>query len=403
MIIFTSVYRYRNLFKFTILNYIDKLLLFILPLLVLFISNDKQVYNDIEYIFSIANISVPVLSFISIYAFYGYKQSKERIRFTARIQGYFWVAILLYSLFGLLLYPFVKKISINSSMGILYIFICGRTLYLLFINFYNVYFRLIDKPSGIFLFSIPVSLFSLLFIYIVYLLQLNILIEAFFIPQMLIVTCGMLIFILKIQQYPFAGLKMYLKSAVKYATPIIINTLCVAFITNYGKIYAYHYLSEYEIYKFSYIMRISMIIHMAHTSIIAYYGKQIYTDTKNEVNKRIFVLYSLFIIGATLLSVFILYLFNLLPSFETIKFDISMFLILAYTILHCFISFFEMYFSKQDKNVYILLYSLISCTIYLFLLFFIGVKGVSSLSLYMVICMTINIILVLTKLKKIHA
>jgi O-antigen/teichoic acid export membrane protein len=94
-----------------------------------------------------------------------------------------------------------------------------------------------------------------------------------------------------------------------------------------------------------------------------------------------------------------LYIFNFLPVFEKINIDISVYIILIYAILHCFSSFFETYYNRQNKTIYILLFSLISLAIYLFLLFVVGVKGIISLSLYMMIYMIVNMFLLLTKLK----
>lgn len=397
--IISLVKSHKELFIFTILNYIDKLLLFILPLLVIFISKKEQEYNDIEYVLSISNIIVPILNFITIYAFYGYRQADNKNSFPSRVQGYFFIITIIYCILGLLLYPFIKINLIDRPIGLLYVYICIHTLYSLIINFYNVFFRLIDKPSKIFIISIPANIFSLLSTYIVYKLKSVFIIQAFFSPRLFIVFALLALSVCNIKKDTFKGLVVYLKGTIKYTIPLIINMFCVTFISNYGKIYAYNFLSSYDMYKISYVMRISMIITMMHASILAYYGKYIFMETRREINKKILLIYSFFIFAAIIVTILALYIFNFLPVFEKINIDISVYIILIYAILHCFSSFFETYYNRQNKTIYILLFSLISLAIYLFLLFVVGVKGIISLSLYMMIYMIVNMFLLLTKLK----
>ena len=67
----------KDLATFAVLNYVDKFLVFLLPLTVLYITHDRESYNSIEYVYSIANVIAPFFIFFSSYAFYGYKLSLE--------------------------------------------------------------------------------------------------------------------------------------------------------------------------------------------------------------------------------------------------------------------------------------------------------------------------------------
>jgi hypothetical protein len=259
---------------------------------------------------------------------------------------------------------------------------------------------LLDKPSNVFLFSISSNVASALLIFIFYKLKWNYYITAFFFPRlMIVVLCLLMLSINKIRYALLIGLIDFFKNAIKYSIPLIINTFCTVFLQNYGKIYAYNFLSSYEMYKFSYSMRIAMIISMTHSSIIGYYGKTIYIDTGNKINKKIFLIYSLGILASVLCALFALCIFNLLPQFEKITIDISMVLILIYSTFHSFSAFFEAYYNKYNKSIYILIFSLISFAVYLSLLFFIGIKDITLLSVFMVIYSIVYLSFILLKLR----
>lgn len=382
---------HRELLKYTIFNYIDKFMVFVLPMVVLFLTKDTKIYNDIEYIFSVANLSVTVLEIGRLYLFYGYKISGDRTLFLIKTKNYFLFIQLLYSLLGICIYPFIS--ALQSPIGSLYIFILIRSLYILFINFFNSYFRLVGSPSRIFWFSIPVNVISVILIYSC--LKWGLTLEMFFLPQCLISLGSVLLFLFRFRWEWTVGLISYIKRGLLYAWPSILNVLIVSFVNNYGKIYAYNFLSESEMYNFSYIFRIVMIIQMTHASVLAYYSKEIFTNEKKGLDKSILKLYSLFIGMAVVLSVIFILIFNRFFATKQVRIDIVFFLILFYVLLWSFNAFFEIYYNKTNNNKFILLFSLIGGGVYLLLLFGLGVKGIKSLSIYMLISVSINFILIL--------
>lgn len=382
-----------ELLKYTVLNYIDKFIVFLLPLIVLFLTKDKKIYNDIEYIFSIANLSIIVLEIGRIYLFYGYKIADNRNVFLVKSKNYFLFIQLLYTLIGICIYPFVS--TLQSSLGMLYVFVLIRSLYILFLNFFNSYFRLAGAPTRIFCYSIPVNVISIVLICLFLNLKLELTFEMFFLPQCLISLMSVLSFLFRFRWKFTLGLISYIKHGALYAWPIILNVLIVSFVNNYGKIYAYNFLSENEMYNFSYLLRIAMIIQMAHASVLAYCSKDIYMNEKKGLDITVLKLYSLFISIAVILSVTFLVIFNCVFSLEQVKVDIIFVLILTYVLLWCYQAFFEIYYNKTNNNKLVLLYSLIGGSVYLFLLFGIGVKGIKTLSAYMLISVSINFILIL--------
>lgn len=384
---------HKSLLIYTILNYIDKFVIFTLPLIILYITKDVQVYNNIEYIFSVANITIVILEIGRIYLFYGYKIAENREIFLQKAKNYFLFLQLIYSIAGLILWPFISQLE--SPLGILYYYIVIRCLYMLFINFYNSYFRLVETPSRIFLYSIPINIITIILIYLFFRLKWGITLEMFFLPQCMVSLGSVLLFLFRFKWKWTLGLISYIRDGILFAWPIILNALIVSFVNNYGKIYAYNFLSESEMYSFSYVLRIAMIIQMAHASVLAYYSKEIYISVKKGFDKSILQLYSLFIGIAVILSVIFILTFNRFLSTEQIRIDVTFFLILLYVLLWCFQAFFEIYYNKTNNNKFILLYSLIGGGVYLLLILGLGVKGIKSLSIYMLISVLVNFVLIL--------
>ena len=67
----------QNIYLYSFFNFVDKILIFLLPLIILKIYDDKNLYNSIEYIYSIAIIIVIFFDLgLKNYTFYFLKHSK---------------------------------------------------------------------------------------------------------------------------------------------------------------------------------------------------------------------------------------------------------------------------------------------------------------------------------------
>ncbi len=372
---------YRNnkdLATFVVLNYIDKFLVFLLPLAVLYITQDRESYNAIEYVYSIANVVAPFFVFFSSYAFYGYKLSVE-INEKSFVNSYrcfsslFIIALFLVGLgiaFGALL--------LVPSLTLLFFFMTlVRFVYLQTINNNNSYYRLIDKPARFLIYTIIGSFVSVTLVYFIHPDRQFTLI-AFFLPQLWV---SILCLNVGAKGFKINGFKGYIVSSFKFAWPIVVNCTIVAFVMNYGKIYAYNYLSSYEMYNFSYIMRISMVIQMAHASLISFYGKDLFVK---GYSLSFYKKYCLVIGSAFVVAIIFLCVFNQFVT-DKLTIDTTTFLILIYTLLHSLGASFELWYGRKDKNRVILYVSVVSCLIFLGFIFFVGVQNLQSLALYMVI------------------
>lgn len=390
--------QHQSLLNFTFLNYIDKFIAFSLPLGVLYFYKDQNIYNDIEYVFSVASIFVIFLDFgINTYYFYGFKESKDRSSFIEKVRHYFGISIVMYMIIGLLLFPisfFFKQVNF------LIFFVCIRILYLLFLNFHASYFRLKDSPSKIYWYSIPINLLTIALVVVLKNTS-NSILFWFFIPQLLLLCISSYYFIRFIKFIDVKEFKLFMKEAILFSWPIILNVSLIAYVGNFGKIYAYNYLSSDEMYQISYTLRISLIIQMAHTSIISFYSKAIYEDDSSSFNFNILKKYIIFLSVALFLFFGFILIMNQLKIVTPINLDVANLLIVIYTLLWCFRSYIELYFGKHNKNKVILIISVVSTSLFTGYILIFGVKDIMQITLLMATTATFSFLITMYNLKQI--
>ena len=390
--------RHKELAVYTTLNYLDKLIAFCLPLAVLYLTKDQQAYNDIEYIFSIASIAVVFLEVgMRTYYFYGYSIASNRELFVEQVKGYFSTLFSFYFLAGIAILPLFY--FFNDKFLYLFLFIVIRSLFLFFTGFYNNYFRLIDKPSSIFWYTIPVNLLAIVLIALITITKTGHPLFAFFIPQGILIFLGIYWFRSNNTVSKINELLLYLKTALSYSWPIILNVLLIAYINNYAKIYAYNKMSPEDMFQLSYILRISLIIQMMHISISGYYSKRIFIDSSPGINRKILAFYSGFLALSVLMVFTFLLIINQVSEITKIEINGTTLIIILYTLIWCFLAYLELYMSKFKKPKMILLFSIVATLFYIYFLFAGGVKNVYTISLIMLGSVTINFLLTALYLK----
>lgn len=382
---------HKDLFVYTFLNYSDKFLTFCLPLAILYITKNQKTYNEIEYILSLANIAIVFLELgMRTYFFYGYSIANNKDEYTQNVNNYFTTLFSIYFFASLLLFPFIYFVNGNASY--LLIFIATRSLFLLLTGFYNSYFRLVDTPSAIFKFTIPTNLLSIILIILFTEINIQNGLYPFFLPQMLASIFA--IFWFK-KHKPFKHIKelyQYLKVALSYSWPIILNVLLITYINNFAKIYAYNKMSAEDMFQLSYLLRISLIIQMMHVSISGYYSKQIFIDKTPGINKRILGLYSIFMSISVLMVLVFVLIFNQIPSLPSVNINSSFIAIIAYTIVWCYQAYFELYLNKYKQTKHILIFSIVSMIFYTAIVWLGFGNTIISLSLIMLGTITVNLI-----------
>lgn len=372
--------KYRShigLLKFVVLNYLDKGIAFVMPLLVLWLSDNKELYNDIEYVYSIANILVFVFSIVSFSSFYYYKESVDKgsfLRLYQKSSGIIMLLTVILTSVGMWIY---KQFDAKITCALI-LCITSRTLYMVYINNVSSYVRLIDKPSKILLYSIFINLITIGVVYLCFLLSIRVLIPYFFVC--FFVPFYYCILIIHENESVSGDLvKKFFIESLKYSWPIVVTCFIGAFVNNVGKLIAFNRMSVNDMYVFSYTLRISMIIQLAHSSIIAYFSKNIYLK---GYPKKIIIAYLLLLLVAIFGCLLFIHLCNLSEKLY-LPLNLTTFLIILYNFVFCCASFMELFFSRRKKNTNILIVTIISVLCFIALL--------SSLKIYslrnIVICM----------------
>lgn len=377
----------KNLMWFTLLSYIDKGLAFILPLLVLYLFNDKDAYNELEYAYSIANIGVYLFSVGSMYSFYGYREAEEKTQYIKSYLSISSISILLTAIISIALLCMRPEIGKEISF-IVYVLIAARLMLLLFVNFFSAYYRLIDQPSRILIYTIAISCIIVLSLGISYIHSIDLL-YSFALPELFVPIIVCLYFILNQKVVSFHCIFNYYKKSIIFAWPLLLNCFLGLGISNFGKIYAFNYMTSDDMYVFSYTMRISMVIGMAHTSILAFYSKNIYT---NKFTKGIALKYILFLTTSAFLSFLLIIALNgFLP--QKLPIDTTMLIIFIYNVVFYAGSFCEAFYGRENRNEMILLFSALSASVFIVLILLTDNMTLLSISTIMLVYAIIRLIM----------
>ena len=365
------------LMVYTALNYVDKGLTFAVPVIVLYVFKDRGVYNEIEYVYSIATI-VAILIELGVrnYFFYAYKEADDRTQLVRDVRGYFSLQFALYTLLSTAV--LVVCWLTNTGLTTVYVFIVIRSLYLYLVSYFAVYYRLVDTPSKVFALSISVSVLTVALILVAQYYLRSVSLVYFFISQALLVMLAAGYFVFSRWEVSISRLLTYVKASLAFSWPIIIHLFLIMFVNNYGKVYARNFLTEGEMFHLSFVQRAALIIQLAHVSAMGYFSKSLYVDAKNRLNIRIFAIYSFMLALSAVAAFVFLKLFGIVMTTAEIKIDLVAWMLIVYTIVWCYGSFFELYFGKMNKNKYIPLSSALAAIVYLVL---IGIEGENRLEI----------------------
>ena len=274
-----------GLYNFTFLNVLDKFIAYITPLLLLHFLDDTNLYNTIEFIYSIVLIINIFIDFGTRgYMTYSFRFHKNKKEYTFSIIKLFNFLLITYLVLFFLIIFFFNKFSF-IDLAILY-FVFIRAIYLCIVNIYRVFFRINTNPAYIFALSIPVQLFTAFTIMIFYLLDKEINLNYFFLPTLIFLFFYVLKFLIKneIILNISSAFNLLIKS-IKFYWAIILSSSISIIIGNYAKIYSFINLSELETTKVSFLLRTLMIIQLIHGSYTAFFLKNIFSDSEKYVSK----------------------------------------------------------------------------------------------------------------------
>lgn len=357
------------------------------PLLIYFLF-PLEFYNYFEYIFSISIILTQFIGFGSEkYQFYSYSNSKNKdnhyLKLVYIYKSFFILLSSFLFFFGLILFNIY-----NLDFFLFIFFIFSRSLFLYSVRYFSNLFRILDFPEKIFYYSIPFNILALFSIIIPYHFFNIELISVYFI--FLYLFCLYFCFS-NILKYEITSVFDYFNKAIKFSWPLLINTIILLFIANFGKIFTFHYLSANEMTLLSITQRICLIITFIHIAFMGYYSKSIFIDSKFIIKKNIILKYFISIATFSLISFLI---FIILKYINFIKIEIlfndyiklatySIFFQIGFSIQ----SFLEIYFNRSNTNKNILAANLICLILYsilfnLFSLSLLNILIIMNVSVY---------------------
>ena len=162
----SDIFNFKNLYSFSILNFSEKFIAYLCPLLIIQIFGDKNLYNQIELIYSFCVIFNILFDFgLRGYFTYSLRKIKRKKQYSIKVLSYFNSLFLMITIASVLILSILFNL-VNKSQIIIFTLVYFRFAYLYITFFFKVYFRMISNPFYIFLISIPVNIFVLIFIFV---------------------------------------------------------------------------------------------------------------------------------------------------------------------------------------------------------------------------------------------
>ena len=388
------------------LSYVDKAVIFLLPIIVLFFFRDKTVYVSIEYIYSITIVLIPLIDVgLSTYFFYQYRNSDDHNKTVETFKNVFqrlYLVISFLGLFAILLNLFVFEYEKFI------VFIVFRVLFVLVTTFLASYYRLINKPEKVVLITIVSNFISLSFLLFYFFFDYDFSLWLIFAGQILFSLFYFfksfnLVFLVKQSTVSFNKIKTVLKGSVMFSWPTIIQIFLIMYITNYGKIHALTNMPIEDGVLLSLIQRFSMVIFLTHSSLLAYMVKSIYVE-KNilGINKSILFKY----LGLLIMTMIIVMLISgiyLVYNYDQDNVQRPIFiatLIIVQTFMSCVYAYLELNYGRENKNIIKLYLAIFGAVLFFSLLMFLKIDFLEKIAIAMFISTFASLLLSVTILYK---
>ncbi len=351
--------KHQGLINYTILNYFDRFLTFAIPLAVLYLFQNKLIYNDLEYIYSVAAIAAIIIELgVRNYFLYAYRESSNREQLVHHVKSLFLFQFLVYSVLSLIILATVGFVTANLTF--IYFYIIVRTLSTYLISFFTIYYRLVDKPSRVFMISLSLNISTILLLLAAkyYFHEINLM--YLFVMQFVLCLAAVLYFLTTKAHIAIGDFLNHAKPALKYSWPIILNLFLFMGINNFGKLYARNFLGTEDMFQISFIQRLALFIQLAHLSASSYYSKSIFISPVNKVDRKVLTLYSGMIFSSVAAVFIILTALHAIKPEMAVNIGWITIFIIGYTMVWCYTAYFELYVNRLNMNKYILLFSGIS-------------------------------------------
>jgi O-antigen/teichoic acid export membrane protein len=395
---------YSNSFViYAILNFIEKFFAYTAPLILLKLIGNQDVYNKIEFIYSIALMLNIFFDFgIRGYFIYSFRLNKSIKDYSEKVFRFLNLLLLLYLILFIFFFfiEFNIKISIINTLIIILIFI--RSIYLLIINFYRVYFRIKNVPSNIYYYTIPVNILVFVLVVYFYFNNIDVNLEYFFIPFFFLVLFHYIkIFINSDFSKNINLFINFIKKSLKYYWPLIIISFVNIFIGNYMKIFSFLNMDEDDMTKISFYLRYLLIIQLAHASFSAFFLSKNFSNNSRFLDKKLLIEYVFLLIVFSFLTILAMPILSNLLGLNYVKLDQVFIILNFYTFTWCLAAYLEQFLNKFSNNKFILKFNLISLLIFITISLLTFYDRLFIMSLGMFISSLIYLLLIINHLKKI--
>lgn len=370
------------------LSYFDKAIIFLLPLIVLYLFKDKTVYVSIEYIYSVTIIVIPLLDFgLSGYFFYAYRNSKDHEQIIASFVKTF---KRLYLIIGILGISFIAINYLCFEFEKLIIFIVCRILFVMATTFLASYYRLTNRPEKIVQITIVSNFTSLLLVLSYFFFDLNFSLWLLFFGQIIFtifyfLKCVNEVF-LNDGQFHIHQIKTLIKSSIFFSWPTIIQAFILMYIANYGKINILTNMSIEDGVLLSISQRFSMLIFLTHSSLWAFLIKDVFID-KNllVIRKAILYKYLGFLCAALLFVILVVgvYVIYNVDNLQVVRASIIAALLIGQTFFGCIYAYLELHYGRENKNIIKLYLAIFGAIIFIALLVFLKIDFLERISIAM--------------------
>jgi len=369
------------------LSYLDKAIIFLLPLLVFQFFKDEKVYVSIEYIYSVTTVIIPLIDLgLSGYFFYVYRNSKNHETTLKTFVKSFQRLYLLISCIGL---GFIVVNYYGFEYEPFIIFIVSRLLFVLATVFFASYYRLINKPERAVYITLFSNILSLSFLFAYFFSGLEFSLWLIFIGQILFAVFYLFKCIIDVlfnenKDYNNYKLKKLITSALLFSWPSIIQVFIMMYITNYGKLNVLTKMDLDDGVLLSLVQRFSMLIFLTHSSIFAFVIKDMYVE-KNlfVISRNILFKYLSFLTLALVFVTIITEIYLFYNYVHLFRASIISVLIIGQTFLACIYSYLEMHYGRENKNIIKLYLALFSAFVFIILLILLDINFLERISIAM--------------------
>lgn len=396
----------KKLFSFIGLSYFDKMVIFLLPLIVLSLFKDKTVYVNIEYIYSLVVIIVPFLDLgLSGYFFYAYRNNdsfRQVIADVVKLFHVIYLGVFVIGLFLILIHYFVFPFENHI------VYIVFRSIFILTFAFLTSYYRLVNKPQKALFVTLSANFISLSFLLVFFFLGVDFNLWFIFIGQIIFCVYYFVKVLIRVisrwvkTYQPFSKLGL-IKKSLLFSWPNIIQVFILMYIANYGKINALENMSIDDGVLLSLSQRFSMLIQLTHSAILGFLMKDIFVTgdllsiKKSILFKYVFLLFSA-VIAVAVIVVGYFYIFG--NTYEVGFLLLNLSLIVGYTFLWCVYSYFEIYYSRENKNTIKMYLAIINGIIFITIFNMLSYDYIVRITLAMFVSTLITLLISIIILKK---